>query len=46
MHTSAGISYQAQGYALEDGVTLPAWKIDEHVLCHELYMRALEDKRK
>ncbi|MBC7104562.1 MAG: hypothetical protein H5T97_01335 [Firmicutes bacterium] len=42
---SAGVSYQAQGYHTGDGVTVPAFKVDEHWLCHVLINEAVEARR-
>jgi hypothetical protein len=41
--TLSGISYQAMGYHLGDGITLPARKLDEHRAVHRLYGYAQED---
>lgn len=41
-----GITYQAQGYHTGDGVTVPAWKIDEHMLCARLYGQAQSERNK
>ena len=41
----SGISYQAQGYAIDALGTLPAWLVDEHKMIHSLYMQAQKDRR-
>jgi hypothetical protein len=38
LHTENGISYQMQGYVLPDG-TIPARKVDEHILVRNLIER-------
>lgn len=44
--TLAGISYQSLGYHTGDGITLPAWKIDEHMVVHRYYHEAQEERRR
>lgn len=38
--TQTGLTYQGLGYHTGDGVTIPAWKVDEHLLCAELHNAA------
>ena len=38
--TLAGLSYPALGYHTGDGMTLPAWKVDEHMLAHQCFIEA------
>jgi hypothetical protein len=45
MHTHQGITYAMQGYLMADG-QLPAWKIDEHKLIHQIATAANQDKQK
>lgn len=40
---SQGVRYEQLGYENPDG-TIPAWKLDEHLLCRRYYEQAKRDK--
>lgn len=41
--TLAGLTYPALGYHTGDGATVPAWKVDEHMLAHQCYIEARKE---
>jgi len=44
LHIS-GITYQAQGYSLDELGTLPTWLIDDHTVVHKFVMDARKDAK-